>query len=40
MTKAFALLKTVLDYKLGDGCVLCLTDAKRELSENVTALFI
>ncbi len=38
MTKAFALLKTVPDYKLGHGCVLCLTDAKRELSENVTAL--
>ena len=38
MAKAFAQLESVPNHTLGHGCILCLTDKKRELSEKVSAL--
>ena len=38
MAKAFTQLQSIPEYTIGHGCILCLTDTRRELSETVTAL--
>ena len=38
MAKAFSQLQTIPNYTVGHGCILCLADNKRELSDSVTAL--
>ncbi len=38
MAKAFSQLKTIPNYTVGHGAILCLTDKRFELSDEVTAL--
>ena len=38
MAKAFSQLQAIPNYTVGHGCILCLADNKRELSDSVTAL--
>jgi len=38
MSKAFNQLLIIPEYSVGHGCILCLADKRKELSENVTAL--